>query len=58
MTEEEFNNLYIGEFKPDPIVRECMEYLENASDDEIRQAKKEGYFTAKNIRDARHLMKL
>ena len=58
MTEDQFNNLYISKFKPDPVLRECVEYLQDASEDEIKEAKKEGYFTAKNIRDAKHLIKL
>jgi len=56
MTPEEFNFQYMCEFKPDPIIRECVEFLRHATPRLIADYKHRGLFSADDIKAARWII--
>lgn len=58
MTPAEFNNQYLGEFKPDPIIEECVAFLRYASKDHLQVYKRQGLFSNEQIRQARRIIEI
>lgn len=58
MTPAEFNYQYLCEFKPDPIIEECVAFLRYATDDEIRLYKCQGIFSSQIIRQAKRIIEI
>ena len=58
---DEFKRLYLGKFKPDPVVQEIVAFLRYATDSQIREYRREGllptheYMEAKSILEQENL---
>jgi hypothetical protein len=53
---EEFEQQYLGEFKPDPIISECIAFLQYATPEMIADYKRKGLFTNEDIKTARQIL--
>ena len=58
LSADEFNRLYVGEFKPDPIINECVAFLRWATPKQISEYKRDGLFTVEQIRESRRILRL
>jgi hypothetical protein len=56
MSPGEFKRQYLGEFKPCPIVRECVAFLRYATPDMIADYKRKGLLTNEDIKAARQIL--
>lgn len=56
MNQEEFNRMYLGEFKPDPVIEECVAFLRWATPAEVSAYRRDGLFSPSDIRAARRIL--
>lgn len=56
MTQEEFNKQYLGVFEPDPVLQECVAFMRYATQEEVRQCRRDNLFTVAQIREAQRII--
>ena len=56
MDSKEFKRLYVGEFKPDPVVDEIVAFLRYAKASEIAEWKREGLLPKEELKQAKRIL--
>jgi bacterioferritin-associated ferredoxin len=56
MNRDDFEKLYLCEWKPDPILQECVAFMRYATPKEIHECKRDGLFDGKCIREAKRII--
>tara|TARA_R110002050_G_scaffold12410_1_gene40885 strand:+ start:180 stop:377 length:198 start_codon:yes stop_codon:yes gene_type:complete len=58
MTPVEFNKQYLCNFKPEPVIDQCVSFLSHATESQIREFKREGIFSTHTIREAMRIIEI
>ena len=56
MNEQRFKEMYLGDFKPDPVLLEIVEFLRYADAKEVSQWRREGLIDARLLREAKRIL--
>lgn len=56
MNKDNFKKLHMCEYKPDPILEECIAFMLYATPKEIHECKRDGLFEPRYIREAKRII--